>query len=61
MRVNTSRYEFNMCEKPQGFGDWIFRIGCETFWFENMEYKEARRKAVRKAKQLDIDGIYLEP
>lgn len=59
--IDTSRFYAVMNRKPSGFGTWIFRIGNEMIWFEMMSYREAVKKARRKALSLSVPHIALMP
>lgn len=57
--VDTFGYYGMHLRRPSGFGSWIFRMGTETIWFEDMLYDDALRKAKRKASALSVSRIYL--
>lgn len=59
--IDTSRFYAVMNRKPSGFGTWIFWIGSETVWFEMMLYREAVKKARRRAVALSVPHIALMP
>ena len=58
--ISTSSYEFSHGKKPKGCGTWAFLIGKEQFWFNNMMYSEAKKQAVKQAKELNIFSIKVE-
>lgn len=61
MKIDTTNYMANMNSKPYGTGHWIFRIANVVFWFEFMSYAEAKKIAVRKARELKTNEIFLMP
>lgn len=41
------------------FGNWLFRIGGETFWAMDCYYQEAEKRAKKKARSVKIFHIWL--
>lgn len=60
MTVRTERYEGSMGKLPRGYGNWWFgdKAGLWEFSFYG-SYSEAKREAIRTAREAGIDTIYV--
>lgn len=66
MRVDTSEYEQTHMKSPKGLGTWIFGAGRQGAWTDiwvqgPVSYSEAKRQAIRQAKDLGCDQISVQP
>lgn len=60
MEIKTGRYEFAHGKKPKGKGIWFF-VGPKNFGTVQAGlYSEARRKAVKRAKEFGVSHISLD-
>ena len=58
IEVSTTEYEFSHGHKPRGRGAWAFEIaGAVTFIPGTLTYGEAKREAVRIARERGVNRI----
>ena len=56
--VSTAEYESSHGRKPSGRGSWAFEIAGETVWIPGVKlYSDARREAVKLARERGVDRI----
>ena len=60
VQVKTWRYEWTHGRKPKGGRRWAFQVGDEDLWF-NGSYGEAKRAAIRAARERGLDEIEVLP
>ncbi len=61
--VNTRLYKLIHGEEPAGVRSWGFTMGEYTgvFWVHGVAYAEARDKAIRRARRLQVEYVTVLP
>lgn len=63
VKISKNEYWNVMGKVPEKgeFGNWLFRIGGDTFWAMDCYYQEAEKRAKENARLRKISIIYLLP
>ena len=63
IEVNTNRYQFSHGKMPRGRGNWCFYMSRsdndpnKQFWINDASYAEAKKQAIKKARELGVTII----
>lgn len=64
VEVNTQEFKRSYMKEPKGRGGWIFRMGrgkdAKEINFSG-KFADARKAAVKKARELGVDEIFVLP
>lgn len=55
--VNTRKYYTVHLKEPKGTGMWMFQIGDKVEQFSNMKYADAKKEAIKIAKERKVSEV----